>query len=232
MRPGTDNFIHSSKPSVLLASSQSDTPDNDITETQNDDHDASVQKPSDSTINGAKTVPMSEEEYVSIWPKMDELDKRMMKIALPCIANFAINPLIGAVDLFWVNRMGNALAVAGQSAANQVFSSAFWIVSVLPSVTATLVSKANASGNQEDVQDAVSQALVVGILISLVGSALMLRFPEKILSSVLKDGSPALKYAKPYLFIRAFAFLPSLISLIGFSAFRGMISVIFYDHMM
>jgi len=36
-------------------------------------------------------------------------------------------------------------------------------------VTATLVSKANASGNQEDVQDAVSQALVVGILISLVG---------------------------------------------------------------
>jgi len=135
VRPGTDNFIHSSKPSVLLASSQSDTPDNDITETQSDDHDASVQKPSASTINGARTVPMSEEEYVSIWPKMDELDKRMMKIALPCIANFAINPLIGAVDLFWVNRMGNALAVAGQSAANQVFSSAFWIVSVLPSGT-------------------------------------------------------------------------------------------------
>lgn len=30
-----------------------------------------------------------------------------------------------------------------------------------------------------------------------------------------------MQYAKPYLFIRAFAFLPSLISLIGFSAFRG-----------
>ena len=29
--------------------------------------------------------------------------------------------------------MGNALAVAGQAAANQVFSSAFWVVSVLPS---------------------------------------------------------------------------------------------------
>ena len=37
----------------------------------------------------------------------------------------------------------------------------------------------------------------------------------------LAAGSPALQYAKPYLFIRAFAFLPSLVSLIGFSAFRG-----------
>ena len=37
-------------------------------------------------------------------------------------------------------------------------------------VTATLVSKANASGNQEEIQDAVSQALIVGFYISLVGS--------------------------------------------------------------
>ena len=117
--------------------------------------------------------------------------------------------------------MGSALAVAGQAAANQVFSSAFWIVSVLPSVTATLVGKANASGDQEELQDAVSQALIVGFYISLVGSALMLLYPQKILSSVLKDGAPAMKFAKPYLFIRSFAFLPSLISLIGFSAFRG-----------
>ena len=117
--------------------------------------------------------------------------------------------------------VGSALAVAGQAAANQVFSSAFWIVSVLPSVTATLVSKANASGDQEELQDAVSQALIVGFYISLVGSALMMLYPQKILSSVLKDGAPAMKFAKPYLFIRSFAFLPSLISLIGFSAFRG-----------
>jgi hypothetical protein len=122
--------------------------------------------------------------------------------------------------------MGNALAVAGQAAANQVFSSAFWVVSVLPSgksissrkwrkkinkspgkrviqldlsrafifttftqllnfiafipVTATLVSKANAKGNQEDVQDAVSQALIVGFYMSLVGTALMMLYPEKV----------------------------------------------------
>ncbi|KAL7555115.1 hypothetical protein ACHAWF_018721 [Thalassiosira exigua] len=206
---------------ALLASPQSQASTvNEVLDAKAHDRDASVEHAS---LSSAKHLEASsiEEEEISIWPRMDALDKRMMKIALPCIANFAINPLIGAVDLFWVNRMGNALAVAGQAAANQVFSSAFWVVSVLPSVTATLVSKANASGKQEDLQDAVSQALIVGFAISLVGSALMLRFPDKILSSVLKEGAPALQYARPYLFIRSFAFLPSLISLIGFSAFRG-----------
>eukprot|EP00581_Thalassiosira_minuscula_P016757 CAMPEP_0183732202 /NCGR_PEP_ID=MMETSP0737-20130205/37789_1 /TAXON_ID=385413 /ORGANISM="Thalassiosira miniscula, Strain CCMP1093" /LENGTH=592 /DNA_ID=CAMNT_0025965135 /DNA_START=276 /DNA_END=2054 /DNA_ORIENTATION=+ len=219
-----NNNIHLSRSSALLASSPSETStDNDVVNAINcdGDDDATIENTSSKSTTSTHKKVEDDEEIVSNWPQMDDLDKRMIKIALPCIANFAINPLVGAVDLFWVNRMGNALAVAGQAAANQVFSSAFWIVSVLPSVTATLVSKANASGNQDDLQDAVCQALLVGLGISLVGTALMLKYPEKILSSVLKEGAPALQYAKPYLFIRAFAFLPSLISLIGFSAFRG-----------
>jgi hypothetical protein len=64
--------------------------------------------------------PSEEEILPGVWPCFDELDSKLIKIALPVIANFAINPLIGAVDLFWINRMGNALAVAGQAAANQV----------------------------------------------------------------------------------------------------------------
>lgn len=66
------------------------------------------------------------------WPSLDSLDNQLMKIALPCILNFAIAPLVGAVDLFWVNRMGTPLAVAGQAAANQVFNSAFFLASFLP----------------------------------------------------------------------------------------------------
>jgi hypothetical protein len=77
--------------------------------------------------------PPTKEPILSNWPCLDTMDRKLIAISLPVIANFAINPLIGAVDLFWVNRMGNALAVAGQSAANQVFSSAFWFSSFLPS---------------------------------------------------------------------------------------------------
>ena len=158
-----------------------------------------------------------------MWPRFDKLDKRLIRISLPVIANFAINPLIGAVDLFWVNRMANPLAVAGQSAANQVFNSAFWITSFLPSVTATLISKENASGNKEGVRNAVNQALFVGMSISLISSVLMFLNPDKVLSSVLGANAPAMEFARPYLLIRSFAFLPSLISLVGFSAFRGIL---------
>jgi MATE family multidrug resistance protein len=158
-----------------------------------------------------------------IWPCMDKLDRELIKISLPVIGNYAIGPLIGAVDLFWVNRMGNALAVAGQSAANQVFSSAFWFVSFLPSVTATLVAKQHAKGDKEATQDAICQALFVGFFIAMIGTPAMFFFSEGALSSVLQKGAPAMQYAKPYLLIRAFAFLPSLISLVGFSAFRGIL---------
>ena len=42
-------------------------------------------------------------------------------------------------------------------------------------------------------------------------------------------GAPAMDYARPYLIIRAFAFLPSLISVVGFSAFRGVLCVPFVN---
>jgi hypothetical protein len=86
---------------------------------------------------GAADVPSSQDSYrlVGRWPCFDKLDKELIRISLPVIGNNAIGPMIGAVDLFWVNRMGNALAVAGQSAANQVFNSAFWFTSFLPSGT-------------------------------------------------------------------------------------------------
>lgn len=59
--------------------------------------------------------------FLSRMPCNDGLDKRILSIALPAIMNFAILPLVGAVDTAFVGRMDNALALAGQGAANQVF---------------------------------------------------------------------------------------------------------------
>jgi len=156
---------------------------------------------------------------------MDALDKKLIMISIPMIINFSITPLVGANDLFWTNRMGNALIVAGQAAATQVFNSGFWLASFLPSVTSTLVSKENAKGNKDGVQDAVCQALFVAFLIAVGGSYLFFNHAEKALSSVLEVHAPAMQYAKLYLGIRAFSFLPALIALVGFSAFRGILDV-------
>jgi len=168
-------------------------------------------------------VPVSQ---VKRWPCMDFLDKELIKIAIPCIVNFAIQPLIGAVDLFWVNRMRNPLAVAGQAAANQVFSSTFWLFSFLPSVTATLISQEHARGDHEALQDALCQAFMIVFILATFGTSLLFFQPDRVLRSVLREGSPALEYARPYLTIRALAVLPDLISVTGFSAFRGILDTV------
>ena len=110
------NVHESSSSTLLMASSQSQSDtstDNEIVnglkpgEVEAVVKNTSLQStpPTENTTASTPNTNKDEEEFVSIWPKMDELDKRMIKIALPCIANFAINPLIGAVDLLWINQM-------------------------------------------------------------------------------------------------------------------------------
>ena len=159
-------------------------------------------------------------------PCADALDKRIFTLALPAVVNFAILPLVGAVDTAWVGRMGDALTLAGQGAANQVFSSAFWIISFLPSVVTPLVAKAAGSGNMEEVRDRVGEAFFLGTLLGLFGMALLTVFPEHFLSTVLPVGAAARVHAAPYLSIRALTFLPALLSTVGFAAFRGSMDVL------
>ena len=123
--------IDQSVPSVLFSSSDNnnnDSSNDSIVDAINHDKDTTIQNTSTKSSITTTTV---EDEKLSIWPQNDELDKRMMKIALPCIANFAINPLIGAVDLFWVNRMGSALAVAGQAAGKSAFVLFYHVISCI-----------------------------------------------------------------------------------------------------
>jgi len=106
---------------------------------------------------------------LGVFPCGDAFDRRVLTLALPAIVNFAILPLVGAVDTFWVGRMKNALALAGQSAANQVFSSTFWILSFLPSVVTPLVAKAVGSGDTASVKDRVGEAMVLGTIMGAIG---------------------------------------------------------------
>lgn len=199
-------------------------------------HPTTVRQSSDSVLDASSdddahfhkdsSLPMTDPAPIPTWPCWDALDKRLLRISLPIIANFAINPILGAVDLFWVSLTKDPLAVAGQAAANQVYSSVFWLTSFLPSVSATLISKAHASGDKKGVQDAAAQALLVGSVLASLSSLLLFWKPNLVLSSVLTSAAPAMEYARPYLFVRSFAFLPAVISLVGFSTFRGVLETV------
>jgi hypothetical protein len=136
--------------------------------------------------NDKAGVASTIQERKRFWTGFDAMNKEIFATALPLSAVFAIIPFAGALDLFWVNRLGDALAVAGQAAANQVYNSAFWLFAFLPMVTATLVSKSHASGDIEKTQEAVGQALLFAVFISLAGTSLMFLNPAKALSSILK----------------------------------------------
>jgi putative MATE family efflux protein len=167
-----------------------------------------------------------EDELPSIFPSGDALDFKILKLSAPAVLNLAILPLVGAVDTFWVGRMGEALCLAGQGAANQIFNSAFWIFSFLPSIVTPLVAKAAAAKDTEGVQKATSEAFFIATIMGLLGTFLLNRFPARALSLVLNQGSAAVDHATPYLAIRAITFLPALLSTVGFAAFRGTMDVV------
>jgi Na+-driven multidrug efflux pump len=168
-------------------------------------------------------------------PCFDPHEQRFLEQSLPMIAVFAVSPVIAATDLFWVNRMRNPLAVAGQAAANQIYNSMLWAASFLPAVAATLIKRheqqqpgATSSSNTlvtttdiPTIQNSVCQALLVAILLAVAAQAAIFLNLNAVLHVVLDQHAPVLHYARPYLRIRTFSLLPSLVSIVSVSAFRA-----------
>jgi hypothetical protein len=175
----------------------------------------------DAAVAAAAEKPEElEEKAVSHWrnamPANDAIDKQIVKLFIPAMLNFLIIPLVGAVDLFWIGRMGSAVALAAQGAANQVFQSAFWIISFMPSVIAPVVAKAAASGDTQEVQRAVGEAVFVASFVGLLGMALLTGMQDKALGIVgVVAGSPTAIEAGPYIGWRALTFIPAIISTVG-----------------
>jgi len=158
------------------------------------------------------------------WRLGDELDKRIASLALPAVVSFMILPIAQATDLFWVGRMGEALAVAGQSAANQVYSTCSMVTSTIPTILTPRVAAAHANGNKEEVQKAIGESIVISAMIGIVVTAALwfLQMP-----ALLALGNRnALRFSVPYLRSR----LPGIVlegtSVVGFASFRGVMDTV------
>lgn len=155
--------------------------------------------------------------------KNDALDGQILGVALPSIANLAVIPIVGAVDTMWIGRMGNALALAGQGAANQCFFSSFFLIAFIPTITAPLVAKAAGGGDMDAASKRVAEALFLANFLGIIGTLLLVLRPSLFLSVVLPAGAPAAEYATRYLRLRSLSLVPALTSSIGFAAFRGLL---------
>ena len=161
-----------------------------------------------------------------VLPRNDETDKLIMKLFIPAVLNFLIIPLVGIVDVFWVGRMGDAVALAAQGAANQVFQSAFWIISFIPSVVAPMVARAAAGGDKAELQNKIGEGIFCAFIVGLFGMTVMgcLRNPALGLVGLDPISATGIQ-AAPYIGIRALTFIPAIVSTVGFAAFRGTLDV-------
>jgi len=157
------------------------------------------------------------------WNRLDAMDKMIVGNTLPLVGLTAIVPLCTGADLFWVNQLGDPLAVAAQSASNTVYGFAFGLFSFLPSVTATLVSKNYASNDLEETENIIITAFYFGLMACTVMSVAIFTNPSRYLGAVVKDGSPALALSEKYMRIRSLSLIPQMITYVCFSAFRGML---------
>jgi len=162
---------------------------------------------------------------VPLLPCGDILDRQIFALAFPAIINFAVVPLVGAVDMFFIGRMNNALALAGSAAANQIFGSIYWTCSFLPLVVSPMVAAATAINDEKLVRSRITDALKIAMVIGILGTVGISLYADKLLNLVLPAASASREFAEPYLRIRAATFLPAIMSTVGFAAFRGKMDV-------
>jgi len=174
----------------------------------------------------ASPIPL-DADRAGLFPCMDTLDGRILKLWLPTIMNFLMIPLVGAVDVFWVGRMQSSTALAAQGAAQQVFSSAFWTISFLPSLVPPLVARCHATGDKAGMQKQVGEAIVASVLVGGIGMLFMGLFATQALTLVgAPAGSEISKAAAPYIRFRALTFIPALVATVSFATFRGTMDVV------
>ncbi|KAG7357853.1 MATE efflux family protein [Nitzschia inconspicua] len=158
---------------------------------------------------------------------LDALDKLILQTCIPSILNLAVVPLVNAVDTFYVGRLGVALMLAGQSAANQASFTIFFLIAFVPNITAPLVARAVASGDEQDAQERVCESIFLCNVLGMLGTLLLVGFPRLVLSTLLLPAdAPAMDFAAPYLRWRALGMVPSLIGATGSAAYRGLLNTV------
>jgi len=192
--------------------------------TSEDDGDATA---TSTGTNPTETTRKLQRFLKSLPFQNDKLDDLILKTCIPTVTNLMVVPLVNSVDTFWVGRLGVAMALAAQSAANQACFTLFFLIAFLPNMTAPLVAAAVSSGDDEQARERVCESLYLSNVLGAIGTLSLMIFPRQILTALLlPKGSPVLDYAAPYLRWRALGMVPSLIAATGSAAYRGLLNTV------
>ncbi|MGL4912949.1 MAG: MATE family efflux transporter [Romboutsia sp.] len=151
-----------------------------------------------------------------------EYIKEHLRIAIPMALQFSITA-IGAVILqSAVNAFGSTV-VAAHTAASKVEQ-----LAVQPSVTfgvtmATYCAQNLGAGNIERIKEGVKKCTMINVIIGIIAGCLLVFFGESFIKLFVSNTDPkVIAYAKQYLFIVSFFFIPLSLIFIYRNALQGM----------
>tara|TARA_B100001996_G_scaffold234235_1_gene180809 strand:+ start:1034 stop:2365 length:1332 start_codon:yes stop_codon:yes gene_type:complete len=148
-------------------------------------------------------------------------NKEILNLTQGTVVNFIMNPLIGAVDTYWISKLNNDAILAGQGSSDRIFNSLFMIASFTPNVIIPLISKYDSVGDTEKVSSIISSSiLLVGLLGFFLSSAVFM-LKEPVTKSIIPISAPSYIYAVQYLEIRIISLGFALLNSLAFASFRG-----------
>lgn len=98
--------------------------------------------------------------------KMQNIDKRILSIALPSIVANITVPLLGLVDMAVSGHLGNAVYIGAVAVGSMIFNVVYWVFGFLRMGTSGMTSQALGRRDMNDVATTLARSIVVAMAVS------------------------------------------------------------------
>jgi MATE family multidrug resistance protein len=146
-------------------------------------------------------------------------DRVIGALAIPALGALAADPLYSLVDTAFVGQLGVA-QLGGLSVGAAAFTASFWIFSFLAYGVTPRVARFLGAGREEDAARIGVQALWLALLLGAGVTSIGFFLAGPVVRA-FGASDEVMRYAEPYLRVRALAAIPVLIAQVGQGYLRG-----------
>ena len=158
-------------------------------------------------------------------PVIKQIDNSIIKITKPATMNFIMNPIVGLVDGYWVNKYGGSTQLAGQASSEQLFNLYYTFLAFAPQVLTPIVSHYMGENRKDKIIEYVNTATLLSFTLGFVGAILLFSQSNLALSKMISSNSPVFNYAQYYFKYRVIGLPFQLLNSCYYSVCRGKMDI-------
>ena len=155
-------------------------------------------------------------------PNIKKIDKNIIQSLKPATLNYAMEPLSGLVDGYWVSKLNCIEKVGGQGISDQIFNSFFRLFDIFPYILAPEVSILYSQNKTKSIEKLYSSTLTLTLILSFIISILISYNSKLIVKFFIKENNIIFNHAVNYIKIRIIGLPFCLTNSIIFSILKGM----------